>query len=256
MLIERWTKRSLANSVARVRNGRRSGWRILLGGLVACLLAFGSGASATSVDGPRPAAAENALTDGASNIAARFAGLPQKGNRIGDPRAPITIVYYADIACPACALAQRVVVPKLIKTFVRTGRVKMVFRAIAFIGPTSERGALGAEAAARQDALWPFVSLLLANQGPENREWLKEEGMLAAATTLGLDPARWQADYDGKPVARAFVRAGRQAKADRVASTPWFVIRGPRGKRNVVGVRGLPAFRAAIARVGPRSQGY
>ncbi len=236
-------------------SARSGGWRVLFGGLVACLLASGPVASAAarsaSADAPPRAAGENAFT-GVAEITARFAGLPQKGNRIGEPRAPVTIVYYGDVACRACALAQRVVVPTLIETFVRTGGVRMIFRPVAFIGGhTSSRAALGAEAAARQDALWPFVSLLLANQGPENREWLKDKDMVDAVTRLGLDPGRWQADYGGKPVARAFVRAGRQARADRVGSTPWFVIRGPRGTKNVVGVRGLPAFRAAIAKVGP-----
>lgn len=189
--------------------------------------------------------------EGVEEVRQRFADLPQQGNTVGTAGAPVEIVEYGDISCPACKLASESTVPELIDTFVTPGRARLTFRPIAFINASSERGALGAEAAAMQDAMWPFVEVMYANQGPETEDWLTDALMADAVAKLGLDVDQWRADYDGEAVASAFFARSEAATEDEVNATPTFIVRGPKGERTVSGVANLSEFRDAVSEVGP-----
>ena len=131
-------------------------------------------------------------------VQAQLQGVPQSTNTIGDPNAPVEIVEYGDLACPACQQASTTTVPEAIDQIVKPGDAKMTFRPIAFISRSSERGALGAEAAGMQDAMWSFVELIYRNQGPESdQDWLTDDLMAEAAGKLGLDVDEWKAAYAG-----------------------------------------------------------
>ena len=188
---------------------------------------------------------------GASAVKAEFAGLPQSGSTVGKADAPVEIVEYGDTSCPICRDTSKTTTPDIVDQFVRTGKAKLTFRPVAFISPSSERGALGAEAAAMQNAIWPFVHLIYANQGPETKDWLSDSLMKEAVTKLGLDVAKWQKDYDSEAVASAFFKADTDWKAAGGTGTPTFVITGPRGTKVFNGARGISAFQDAIAQVGP-----
>ena len=177
-----------------------------------------------------------------------LAGIPQKGNVLGEASAPVTIVEYGDIACPACQSASENVIPTIIDRYVRPGDVKMEFRPIAFISQSSERGALGVEAAALQDKMWTLVSLLYKNQGDERDDWLSDELLTEAAGKAGLDVGQWETDYRGNAVAATYFQRSNDASADGVNSTPYFIVKGPRGEKHV---GTLDEFTAAIEAVGP-----
>lgn len=188
---------------------------------------------------------------GVSGVKAELAGLPQSGNTIGKESAPVSITEFGDTSCPICRDASKTSVPEVITRFVRTGKAKFSFRPVAFISPSSERGALGAEAAAMQNAMWPFVNLLYANQGAETKDWLSDSLMKEAVTKLGLDVDKWQKDYDGEAVASAFFAADAAWKAAGGTGTPTFVITGPRGTKVFQGAAGISSFEEAITQVGP-----
>src|ERR1044072_319162 len=50
-------------------------------------------------------------------------GIPQSGISLGSPKAPVTIVEFADLQCPFCAEYQRNVFPPILKRYVRTRKV-------------------------------------------------------------------------------------------------------------------------------------
>jgi len=161
------------------------------------------------------------------------------------------IVEYGDLACPACRRASETTVPDMIVRYVRTGRAKLVFRPIAFINPSLERGALAAEAAAKQDAMWSLVGLLDRNQGEESSDWLTDEFLERAVTVLGLDLRAWRRDYASSEIRGLFDERAGAGRADGVEVTPTFVIRGPRGRIVIEGVADAREIDAAIARAGP-----
>ena len=191
---------------------------------------------------------------GTAEVQAELEGVPQAGNTLGDPDAPVEIIEYGDLACPACKAASETTIPEAIDALVRSGDAKMTFRPIAFISRSSERGALGAEAAGMQDATWSFVELIYRNQGPEaNQDWLTDELMEEAVAGLGLDVDRWTADYMGQESEERFLATASQAQADEVNVTPTFVIRGPNGEETVTGAVELSELQDAVAEVGPRT---
>ena len=158
------------------------------------------------------------------------------------------MIEYGDIACPGCQAASESIIPTLIDRYVRPGQVKMEFRPIAFISKSSERGALGVEAAALQNKMWTLVSLLYRNQGDERDDWLSDELLTEAAGKAGLNVDQWKKDFASDAVATTYFQRSSDASADGVNQTPYFIVKGPRGEKHVDTLEG---FNAAIAAVGP-----
>ncbi|WP_217913833.1 DsbA family protein [Miltoncostaea marina] len=188
---------------------------------------------------------------GAQSVESELSGLRQSGNELGDPDAPVEIVEYGDLACPHCKEAAESMIPDVISQLVRTGEARLVFRPIAFISPSSERGALGAEAAAEQDAMWSLVTLLYRNQGDERADWLSDELLEQAVGELGLDVEAWRTDYRSSQIERRAAERAAAAEADGVEGTPTFIVRGPGGERMLQGVVGVTEVAEAVAAVGP-----
>jgi protein-disulfide isomerase len=185
--------------------------------LLAGALVLASELTARSEPG-RPAAAPSLL-----------AGIPQRGDELGLADAPVTLVEYADLQCPYCAEFARAALPELVRDYVRDGRVKLVFRGLAFVGPDSETALRAAVAAGLQDRLWDVVHLLYAEQGAENSGWVAD-GLREAAHRVRLDRARLAADAASTGVARQLAAYGAAAAADGVRGTPSFLV-GPTGGR-------------------------
>jgi protein-disulfide isomerase len=186
---------------------------------------------------------------GVEEVQAELEGVPQSGNVLGDPDAPVEIIEYGDLACPACQQASTTVIPEIVSNIVEPGDAKLVFRPVAFISRSSERGALGAEAAAKQDAMWSFVELIYRNQGPESeQDWLTDELMEEAVGKLGLDVDTWRTDYASSAAEEAFLAAEAQAQEDGLSSTPLFVVRGPAGEKQLQSFD-VAEFEAAVAEV-------
>lgn len=191
---------------------------------------------------------------GAAEVQAQLEGVPQAGNVLGDPDAPVEIIEYGDMACPACREASTTTIPEAVDQIVKAGDAKLVFRPIAFISRSSERGALGAEAAGMQDAMWSFVELIYRNQGPESdQDWLTDELMTDAAEQLGLDVDRWTADYMGEASEQKFIETDALAREDEVGVTPTFVVRGPNGEKAVTGAVEVSELQDAVNEVGPQT---
>ena len=220
-----------------------------IGIVVAALVVVGVVVGISLAGGGDDEEAPSAIT-GLEAVQGELEGVPQAGNVLGQPDAPVEIIEYGDLACPACQVASETTVPEAIDALVKSGDAKMVFRPIAFISRSSERGALGAEAAGAQDAMWSFVELIYRNQGPESDEdWLTDELMEDAVTQLGLDVEKWRADYNGQASEQKFVETASMAQEDEVDVTPTFLIRGPGGEKTVTGAIELAELQAAVTEV-------
>ena len=142
-----------------------------------------------------------------------FKGIPQSGNTLGSPNAPVTMVEYIDLQCPYCREFETVVLPKLLTNYVRTGKLRIEQRLLAFIGPDSVRGRNAALAAGRQNKQFNFSELLYFNQGTENTGWL-DQNMVndAAASIPGLDAEQLKA-AQGSPAVAARAHGARRPGA-------------------------------------------
>lgn len=137
----------------------------------------------------------------------------------GAPDARVTLVEFTDYQCPFCARHYRDTVPRLLETYVKTGKVKYVVRdfPLGSIHPAALKAAEAAHCAAEGGKYWEMHERLFANPralGPDD--------LVQHAKALGLDsPAFTRCLETGKYAPRV-----RQAQAE--------------GER--AGVRGTPAF--------------
>lgn len=169
-------------------------------------------------------------------------GIPQSGTTLGSPRASVTLVEYADLQCPFCAQWARGAFPELVRDYVRTGRVRMEFRGLAFLGPESETGLRAALAAGEQGRLWDVVHHLYAGQGPENGGWLTDDLLAEIGGNVpGLDAARMLERRWTPPVERGLAAAAAAAERDGIAGTPSFMAGLTGGKLHPVPLTSLDA---------------
>jgi protein-disulfide isomerase len=168
--------------------------------------------------------------NGVTQTQALFRGIPQQGIALGDARAPVTLTEFADLQCPFCRQYSEAVLPTLVKRYVRAGKVRMVFRNLAFIGADSVRAARLAGAAGLQDRLWQFTDLVYRNQGTENSGYVTDTYLRNIARGAGLDVGQAFGDATTAAVSGQLDAALRQARQFQVNSTPSFVL-SPAGGR-------------------------
>jgi protein-disulfide isomerase len=183
-----------------------------------------------------------------------FAGIAQDGPALGSPSAPLTLTEYADLQCPYCARWSRDALPTVVANYVRTGKLRIVFNGMAFVGPDSHTALQTAIAAGREDHLWDVVHGLYAAQGAENSGWVTDELVTKiAARVPGLDGAKLLDARSAGWVEPELTRAAATAQAAGVHSTPSFQL-GPTGgpfhllQVESLGAEGIsPAIDSALA---------
>jgi protein-disulfide isomerase len=168
---------------------------------------------------------------GAAEAQRLFRGIPQHGNVLGSPKAPVTVVEYVDLQCPFCQEFETKAMPTLLSRYVRQGKVKIEARPIAFIGPDSERGRAGALAAGEQNRLFNYMQLLYLNQGTENTGWLDDAMATAAAASIpGLDVHAWSSARGSSAVTNQETQFDNEGNADNVTETPTVLVGKTGGK--------------------------
>ena len=165
---------------------------------------------------------------GGPETAALFRGVTQKLNVLGNAKAPVTLFEFADLQCPYCADYAVDVLPAIVKEYVRTGKVKLVFSGMAFLGPDSEKALRAVYAAGVQGRLWNMLDLLYRNQGAENSGWVTDDLLRAAGKQAGVDVGTMMAARQSTEVDNALKVSEQQAASAGVNSTPTFFA-GPTG---------------------------
>jgi protein-disulfide isomerase len=214
--------------------GRRASPKVLAIGAgvvalaaVAAALAFAlTGGSSSS----NSATTASTLPD-AGTAQQMFKGIPQHGNVLGKPNAPVTMVTYIDLQCPICREFETTVMPTIVPRYIRSGKVRLVARPIAFLGPDSVRGRLAALAAGKQNRFFDFSQLLYYNQGQENSGWLDDNFIRSAYASIpGLDAAAAEKARNASAVSQLAGEYDTQADADNVRGTPTVLVGKTGGK--------------------------
>jgi protein-disulfide isomerase len=157
---------------------------VLLGAVVVVGIAIAISSSGGGKTTKPPA--KGAPASGAAAADALLAGIPQNGNVLGNPKAPVTLQEFADLQCPICQAYTEDSLPTLIKDYVRPGKVKMVFHHLPILGPDSQRAAQVAAGAAQQNRLWNFIEVFYANQGTENTGYVTPAFLEKVARASGV----------------------------------------------------------------------
>jgi protein-disulfide isomerase len=214
--------------------------------VVVVLVAASSGGDEDEPTAPRaPATADRGVLQ----------GIPQDGAALGDSKAPLTLREFADLQCPFCRDFAVQTFPSIVRDYVRTGKVRMVYHDLAFLGPDSEKAAHAAYAAGEQDRLWDFVERFFASQGEENSGYVTDAFLDRIFRSIeGLDVEKAKA-----AAARGAGRdelAGAKRLADRygIDGTPAFAAGPTGGQQELLGIDslGYETFRSELDRLAAR----
>jgi protein-disulfide isomerase len=191
--------------------------------LAAVVLAACFTVAAVAVNDVGAATRSRGALPGAARVASMLKGIPQQGLWLGRRDAKLTLVEYVDVQCPYCARFSHDIFPYLVEQYVRTGRVRVLFRGLAFVGPDSVTGLRWIVAAGRQNRLWNLLELMYANQGQENSGWVTAARLNAAARSVaGLNVKTLRRDAGSAAVTAQIRGAAAAAKAAGVPGTPYF----------------------------------
>jgi protein-disulfide isomerase len=154
-------------------------------------------------------------------------GIPQHGMTLGDPDAPATIEVFEDPQCPYCQQWSLQTFPTVAVDYLRTGKIKLVYRGVEIIGPNSITGLRAIYAAAQQNRAWNLIEELYERQGPENSGWITPALLRSAATKVGIGVARMTAAESSPAVTRQIAQAAKDYDSSGAEGTPTFFLLQP-----------------------------
>jgi protein-disulfide isomerase len=168
----------------------------------------------------------------------------------GSPDAPVTIVEFSDFQCGYCRKFWQETLPKIEEKYIRTGKVRFVYRHLAILGAASVQAAVAAECAHEQGQFWPYHDKLFASAGPLA---FTVRNLKRYAEELRLDPARFNACLDAEQPREKVERETIVGRAIGMTGTPGFLIN--RGR--LIGAYPYEAFEEIIEGIlkeGPKGQ--
>ena len=165
-------------------------------------------------------------------------GIPQHGTVLGDPKAKVKVIEYADLQCPICRDFSTQIAPDLIAQLVRPGTASYELRQWTVIGDPphaqSADAAKAALAASEQGRYWNYVELFYRNQGDEESGYVTDAFLTAIAKGAGVpDIRKWNRDRRSSKWDRILARSDSEAADLGFAGTPSFLVEGPGGKRTL-----------------------
>lgn len=141
---------------------------------------------------------------------------------VGNPEAPVTVVEFADLQCPACGAAHPIVA-KLLETYPED--VYYVFRHYPLaIHKNAKKAARAAEAAGAQGKFFEMVDKLFTHQDDWENSTSADEIFERYAKELKLDLEKYKTDVENvdDPINSDYALGNQSA----VKSTPTFFING------------------------------
>ena len=164
---------------------------------------------------------------------------------LGDPKAPVTLIEYGDYQCPYCARFFVDAEQKIRNAYVKSGKVRMVFRNLAFLGTESTDAAQAAECAKDQGKFWPYHDAIYAAEhedGEERNGNLNRNFFLTIAKDAGVDIAAFTSCFDSKKYVAQVQSDNENAHAVGADSTPTTFINGEK----IQGALPFASFQAVI----------
>jgi protein-disulfide isomerase len=149
---------------------------------------------------------------------------------LGNPNAPITLIEFGDYQCHFCNVFFHSTEDDILKNYVETGKVRMIFKDYNIIGPDSITASHGAQCADDQGLFWEYHDILYSNWTGENNGWASSENLLKFAKEINLDIDEWSECMINTPHSQTILASNNDAKDLGITGTPAFFVIGPDGK--------------------------
>lgn len=215
---------------------------VVLGSIIiAAAFYFGHGSVPTPTGQPIGSGQAQAVAVNIKDV--KIAGEPY----VGSKNAPVTIALWFDYQCPFCKLLDDNTIKKVYPKYVQTGKVKIVFKDFAFLGPDSDTAGLFARAVwdLYPDKFYAWYQAMFSAQDKENTGF----GDLASIEKLaksfpGIDEAKVVAQMNSHKSKYTAVMSADRAEGSKfgVRGTPSMII----GNKLIVGAEPYSVVSAAI----------
>jgi len=148
---------------------------------------------------------------------------------LGDANAPVSLIEYGDYQCPFCHDFFKETESVIRDQYIKTGKVKMVFRNFSFLGPESDTAAAAAECAKDQQHFWDYHDALYnaeTKDGKENNGNITRAFLIKLAGDAKLDVPAFTSCVDSGKYATKIQQDMQDAQQYGVNSTPTVFING------------------------------
>lgn len=145
---------------------------------------------------------------------------------MGLPSAPVTVYEYSDFQCSFCGIFARQYKPRIEEAYIKPGKVRLVYKNFAFLGPESVWAAEAAYCAAEQGGFWAYHDKLFANQRGENRSAFSKPNLVRFARELRLKEEDFKRCLDSERYKQKVQDELREGQEQGVNSTPSFIVNG------------------------------
>jgi len=190
--------------------------------IVGIFIASGGGSSKVVKSGSKQANASVA------EVSTLLNGIPQNGNTLGNPNAPVTLKYYGDLECPICKEFTLGALPALIQKYVRSGKLKIEYHSLETATRESEvfkTQQVAALAAGKQKLGWDFIELFYHEQGEEDSGYVNESYLQGLASQIpGLSLADWTTARSDPTYSNEVTADAQAANQAGFTGTPSFEI--------------------------------
>lgn len=167
---------------------------------------------------------------------------------IGNANAPVTIASWSDYQCSFCKKFEVETLPQIVKDYVDTGKVKIVFMDLTFLGSDSNTAAVYGRSVWKlypsQYFAWRMAMYVAQDEGQDMGFGDETSIDKLNATIAGIDATKVAADVKAnKNTYEAQINVDKtEAQKVGINATPSFVI----GKEVIKGAYPYATFQAAI----------
>jgi len=143
---------------------------------------------------------------------------------LGNSNAPITILEWGDYQCTFCYKFHQSTLDVINEEFVKTGKVKLIFKDFPLNGPDSFLAAQAAYCAQDQERYWQFHNELYKNWGGERTGWITRNSLEKFANTINLNLDEFNKCLDEKKYEQKVTTLHEFGKEIGIDATPSFLV--------------------------------
>ena len=167
---------------------------------------------------------------------------------LGPESAPITIVEFGDYQCEACYAWFHNTRDTLIDNYIETGKAKLVFVDLPFLGRDSPKAAQASYCAEDQGQYWEYHTMLYTFQdGHPDSGWADRDRLNSFAFSLDMNMDEFNGCMDSSKYQKRVKANYDEAVKNDVQSTPTFIIISEDGKKKQFsGAQPYSVFSATI----------
>ncbi len=146
---------------------------------------------------------------------------------LGSPDATVTLVEFGDYQCFYCNRFFHNTESGIVKNYVDTGKVKMIFKDFTIIGQDSINAAHASHCANEEGKFWEYHDVLYNHWTGENNGWASSDNLLEFAKQIGLDEIAFrECMLDGR-YSSVVEQSNSDARTLGITGTPAFFVIGP-----------------------------